>query len=54
MDEAEATQAEAMAWAETEIFTALNELEAEETELLRELVASAYDEEIGIDGGLYR
>ncbi len=54
MDEAEASQAEAMAWAETEIFTVLNELETEETELLRELIASAYDEEIGIDGGLYR
>ena len=53
MDESELTEADGMAWAETEIFSALNELEAEEAELLRELIASAYDEELGNDGGLY-
>ena len=39
--------AEALAWPETEIFTALNQLEAGEEETLRELIAMALADDIG-------
>jgi len=52
--DAETLEAEALAWSDVEIFTALNELEASEEEALRELIAMAVGENGGPGSGLDR
>jgi hypothetical protein len=48
LEDAEALDTEALAWSDTEIFIALNELEASEEETLRELIALAFPEDNGV------
>jgi hypothetical protein len=50
----ETIEAEAMAWSQTDIFSELDELEISESELLRELIASAEEEDfdLGLDEGI--
>jgi hypothetical protein len=48
-DDAQAVEAEALAWSRTEIFTTLNELEVGEEEVLRELIALAFAEDSMFD-----
>ena len=50
----ETIEAEAIAWSQTEIFSELDELENSESELLRELIASAAEEDfdLGLDEGI--
>ena len=45
-------EAEALAWSRTEIFTTLNELEAGEEEVLRELIALAFAEDLMFDASV--
>ncbi len=49
--DAEAAEAEALAWSRTEIFTTLNELEVDEEEVLRELISVAFVEDSIFDTG---
>ncbi len=48
-EETELLEAEVLAWSQTEIFSTLSELETDETDLLRELLASVEDLEFDLD-----
>jgi len=48
LDDSLALETEALAWADTEIFVALNELEESEEETLRELIAQTLAEDDGV------
>jgi hypothetical protein len=48
-EETELLEAEVLAWSQTEIFSTLSELETDETDLLRELLASVEDGELDLD-----
>ena len=52
LDDPETIEAEALAWSGTEIFTILNELEAGEEEVLRELVTLAFAGDSIFDEGV--
>ena len=47
-EETELLEAEVLAWSQTEIFSTLSELETDETDVLRELLASVEDEELNL------
>ena len=47
-EETELLEAEVLAWSQTEIFSTLSELETDETDVLRELLASVEDEEFDL------
>lgn len=47
-EENELLEAEVLAWSQTEIFSTLSELETDETDVLRELLASVEDEEFDL------
>ena len=48
MDDSVSLESEALAWSEGELFVALNELEASEAEILRDLIADVFGEDNGI------
>ena len=52
LDDADTIEAEALAWSGTEIFTILNELEAGEEEVLRELVTLVFAGDSIFDDGV--
>ncbi len=52
VEDSDAVEAEALAWSRTEIFTTLNELEAGEEEVLRELISLAFAEDSIFDASV--
>ncbi len=52
LEESAASEAEALAWSRSEIFTTLNELELDEEEALRELITIAFSEDSIFDSSV--